>query len=99
MSLSGIVFDLDGTLVDSNQLHVEAFVRAFASRGYKVGHDRIFIEVGKGGDKLVPSVIGEEFDRVDGDAIRDAHPKEYAKLTKECGLRVFPGARELVAEL
>jgi len=99
MALGGIIFDLDGTIVDSNALHVEAFVRAFASRGYKVGHDRIFTEVGKGGDKLVPSVIGEELDRADGDAIRDAHPKEYARLVKERGLRVFPGARELAAEL
>jgi HAD superfamily hydrolase (TIGR01509 family) len=99
MALSGMVFDLDGTIVDSNALHVEAFVRAFAARGYKVGGDRIFNEVGKGGDKLVPSVIGEELDRVDGDAIREAHPKAYAKLVKERGLRVFPGARELVAEL
>src|SRR3954466_3713249 len=99
MALSGFVFDLDGTIVDSNALHVEAFVRAFAARGYKVGGDRIFVEVGKGGDKLVPSIIGEELDRKDGDAIREAHPREYAKLVKERGLRVFPGARELAAEL
>jgi HAD superfamily hydrolase (TIGR01509 family) len=99
MALGGIIFDLDGTIVDSNALHVEAFVRAFASRGYKVGPDRIFAEVGKGGDKLVPSVIGEVLDRADGDAIRAAHPKEYAGLAKERGLRVFPGARELAAEL
>jgi HAD superfamily hydrolase (TIGR01509 family) len=99
MALGAIIFDLDGTIVDSNALHVEAFVRAFAARGYKVGHDRVFTEVGKGGDKLVPSVIGEDLDRVDGDAVREAHPEEYAKLVKERGLPVFPGARELAAEL
>ena len=99
MAIDGVVFDLDGTLVDSNALHVEAFVKAFGDRGYKVGPDRVFAEVGKGGDKLVPSVIGEGLDRADGDAIREAHPKEYAKLARAKGLRVFPGARELVAEL
>ena len=99
MALGAFVFDLDGTIVDSNELHVEAFRRAFAAKGYKVGRDRIFTEVGKGGDKLVPSVIGADLDRVDGDAIRAAHPKEYAKLSKEKGLRVFPGALDLLAEL
>ena len=99
MSVTGIAFDLDGTLVDSNALHVEAFRRAFAARGYKVGRDRIFTEVGKGGDQLVPAILGHELDRLDGDAIRDAHPKEYAKLVREHGLRVLPGARELPAEL
>ena len=99
MALGGMIFDLDGTIVDSNGLHVEAFQKAFAACGYKVGRDRIFVEVGKGGDQLVPSVIGKELDRVDGDAIRAAHPKEYAKLVRERGLRVFPGARELVAEV
>ena len=98
MALAGIVFDLDGTIVDSNDLHVEAFQRAFAARGYKVGRDRVFAEVGKGGDKLVPSILGDEYDSVDGDAIRDAQPKEYAKLARERGLRVFPGAKELLAE-
>src|SRR5947209_1350143 len=42
MSLDGVIFDLDGTLVDSNAQHVEAWRRAFAERGYKVPPDRIF---------------------------------------------------------
>src|SRR5688500_3891717 len=99
MALGAFVFDLDGTIVDSNALHVEAFRRAFAARGYKVGPDRIFTEVGKGGDQLVPAIIGKDLDREDGDAIREAHPKEYAKISKEKGLRVFPGALDLLAEL
>lgn len=99
MALDGIVFDLDGTLVDTNGVHVEAFRKAFAKHGYTVSPDRIFIEIGKGGDKLVPHVIGKEANEKDGDAIRAAQPEEFGKIANKQGLKVFPGARELIAEL
>jgi len=49
MALDAIIFDIDGTLIDSNSLHVEAFRRAFANRGYTILPDRIAVEIGKGG--------------------------------------------------
>src|SRR3954464_3689952 len=82
MAGDGILFDLDGTLVDTNEMHVRAWRSAFESRGYKIAADRIWIEVGKGGDKLVPDILGEEADRRDGDALREAQPEEFAKLAK-----------------
>ncbi|HEY8751882.1 MAG TPA: HAD hydrolase-like protein [Tepidisphaeraceae bacterium] len=99
MALSAVIFDVDGTLVDTNQLHVEAFVRAFASRQYKVPPDRIFQEIGKGGDNLVPALIGRDGDKTDGDAIRKAQPLEYKKLVESRGCRAFPGAAELIRAL
>ena len=41
MALDGMVFDVDGTLVDSNGAHVEAWRRAFERHGYKIPPDRI----------------------------------------------------------
>src|SRR5687767_9695717 len=70
MALDGIIFDLDGTLVDTNQVHVEAWRRTFAAHGYKVAPDRIFIEIGKGGDHLVPDILGRDADAADGEALR-----------------------------
>jgi HAD superfamily hydrolase (TIGR01509 family) len=99
MALDAVIFDLDGTLVDSNPLHVEAWVRAFARYGYKVPPDRIFVEVGKGGDNLVPSVIGKEAVKKDGDKLRNAQPEEFEKLAGERGLKPFPRARELLDEV
>jgi len=99
MALSAVIFDVDGTLVDTNQLHVEAFVRAFASRGYKVPPDRIFQEIGKGGDNLVPALIGRDGDEKDGKAIREAEPEEYRKLVESRGCRIFPGAVEIIRAL
>lgn len=97
MPLSAIIFDIDGTLVDSNPAHVEAWHRSFADHGYDIAPDRIKVEIGKGGDKLVPDLIGDEADQRDGDALRDAEPRHFAKIVAETGLKLFPGARELVA--
>lgn len=96
MALDGIIFDLDGTLVDTNHVHVEAWQQVFAAHGYKVAADRIFVEIGKGGDNLVPDILGDQADAADGDALRAEQPKAYAKLAKERGLKVLRGAVELI---
>jgi HAD superfamily hydrolase (TIGR01509 family) len=98
MPLDALIFDLDGTLIDSNNLHVEAFRRALAGLGYKVPADRIFVEIGKGGDNVVPALIGKEGDERDGEALRAAAPKHFAELAAAGGIRAFPGATELLAE-
>ncbi len=93
-----MLFDLDGTLVDSNGAHVEAWRRAFAGRGYRVPPDRIFVEIGKGGDKVVPHLLGNEADEKDGDALR-RRAQEYARIAKAHGLKPMPGAVSLLTDL
>ncbi len=99
MALDAVIFDIDGTLIDSNPAHVEAWVQAFAARGYRVAADRITVEIGKGGDKLVPSILGAEADRRDGDALREAQKEAFLALARRTKLPVFPGAEELITEL
>ena len=98
MALDALIFDLDGTLVDTNATHVEGWVRAFARFGYKVPADRIAPEIGKGGDQLVPSVLGEETAEREGKALRDASAEEYVRLAKSRRFRVFDGALALLDE-
>jgi beta-phosphoglucomutase-like phosphatase (HAD superfamily) len=94
--LSALIFDLDGTLVDSNLLHTEAWVRGFARLGYRIDADRVRPEMGKGGDNLVPSVLGPTAEERDGEALRAAVKEEYGKVTAERGVHVFDGAVELL---
>src|SRR5258707_5781608 len=96
MALDALIFDIDGTLIDYNPAHVEAWRIAFERHGYRVAADRIQVEIGKGGDKLMPSIIGQAADEKDGDSLRKAEPEEFAKIAKARGLHPFPRAIDLL---
>ncbi|MEL4317567.1 HAD family hydrolase [Leifsonia sp. YIM 134122] len=54
-----VLFDIDGTLVDSNYLHVEAWQHAFRDMGVEVDAWRIHRSIGQDGDQLIESLVGE----------------------------------------
>jgi HAD superfamily hydrolase (TIGR01549 family) len=95
----GMIFDVDGTLVDTNPAHVEAWRRAFQRFGYDVPTGRIVVEIGKGGDKLVPSILGEEAEKRHGEALRRAQREEFLAIAKRQHFRVFSGVPELFRAL
>ena len=64
-----MIFDVDGTLVDSNDAHARAWVDAFAEHGITVAYDRVRRAIGMGGDKLMPLVSGFEEDSAAGKPI------------------------------
>ena len=51
---SGIIFDVDGTLIDSVDLHAQAWQDAFREFGYEIAFEDILRQIGKGGDQLMP---------------------------------------------
>jgi HAD superfamily hydrolase (TIGR01509 family) len=87
---SGVVFDMDGTLVDSNYLHTLAWSRAFEDVGEWAPMNAIHRLVGMGGDNLVPKLLGH--DCPEAVEARSGHYRELIG-----GVRPFPGARALVA--
>jgi HAD superfamily hydrolase (TIGR01549 family) len=91
----GMIFDIDGTLVDTNPAHVIAWQRAFSGFGYEVPVDRIELEIGKGGDKLVPSVLGDEVEDRLGQALRKAQKEEFLIIARSEHFRLFPGVPEV----
>jgi membrane protein len=52
-----VLFDVDGTLVDSNDLHAAAWDEAFRHFGFDLGVERIRGQIGKGGDNLIPALL------------------------------------------
>jgi len=99
MSISGMIFDVDGTLVDTNPAHVEAWRRAFLKMGHQVPTSRIVLEIGKGGDLLVPSVLGEQAEEREGEALRKRQKEEFLAIARKERFRLFPGAREIFPAL
>ncbi|HVV17451.1 MAG TPA: HAD-IA family hydrolase [Polyangia bacterium] len=99
MALDGVIFDFDGVLVDSNDAHVRAWQRAFQECGYNVEADRIFVEVGKGGDKLVADILGQSAEGKRGDELRALNKQALFEIWASEGLRVIPGGQELLAAL
>ncbi len=57
ISVRGILLDMDGTLVDSNDAHARAWADAFAKHGYHVSFDKVRSCIGTGGDKLIQAVV------------------------------------------
>jgi HAD superfamily hydrolase (TIGR01509 family) len=98
-AVQAVIFDFDGTLVDTNDAHVEAWLAAFRDFGYHVPRSRILPEIGKGGDKLVPSILGEDSDEQDGEALRNAHGRHFVTMAKDSIFRVFPATEDLLSEL
>lgn len=90
-----LLLDLDGTLVDSNSAHNEAFAHAAADFGVPVATDRFDRAIGKGADHVVRDVFGDAFEDDYGDAFRDATGRHFREIAAGRSLRVFDGARRL----
>jgi phosphoglycolate phosphatase-like HAD superfamily hydrolase/tRNA(Arg) A34 adenosine deaminase TadA len=99
MVLDAVLFDIDGTLFDSNSLQVKAWHRVLEARGFRVGRDRIEVEIGKGGNKLVASILGRRIDDCDGDSLCKSQTEEFARLARTEGARPFPGTMQLLTAL
>ncbi|HUQ88851.1 MAG TPA: HAD family hydrolase [Vicinamibacterales bacterium] len=93
-----VLFDIDGTLVDSNDAHASAWVKALTEFGAAVDPAHVRRCIGMGGDKLMPEVSGIEQDSPRGQEIATRRGEIFtAEFIPK--LQRFRGATELVAAL
>jgi len=96
--IRAVLCDLDGTLLDSNALHAEAWQRTLNHFGYTVSSDEALHQIGKGGDQLIPVFVPESDRHLLQKPIEDFrkalfHSQYFDKV------KPFPDARELLQKM
>ncbi|QLL05397.1 HAD family hydrolase [Mycobacterium vicinigordonae] len=90
---SAVLFDIDGTLVDSNYLHIDAWQRAFAEVGIGVEAWRIHRSIGMDGSTLVKTLSDNAPEQTQK-RLKDLHSQHYHEVAEL--LEPLPGARQLL---
>ncbi len=89
-----IIFDVDGTLVDTVDLHAASWAETLRHFGRDVTHEEVRRQIGKGGDQLMPVFLPPEMVERRGEEIesfrKDLYMREYIGKA-----RPFPGVPEL----
>ena len=96
--LKAIIFDVDGTLVDSVDAHAHAWQDAFNASGHDLAYDKIRSQIGKGGDQLMPVFLSHDEVKARGPDIE----RFRAGILKERyfpKIHGFPKVRELFEKL
>ena len=92
--ITAVIFDIDGTLVDSVDLHAEAWQVALERFGKKVSFAEVRRQIGKGGDQLMPVFLSQREMEKFGEELEQYRSKLFKKeyLPR---VTAFPGVRQL----
>ena len=90
LPLSALILDVDGTLVDSNELHVKAWRDAFAKFGKNLPLEEIRPHIGKGGDLLVPDLLNAREMQQFSSELKEFR-REHFRSTYLEKVKPFPG--------
>jgi HAD superfamily hydrolase (TIGR01549 family) len=92
--VKAVIFDIDGTLIDSVDLHARAWQEAFAHFGKQFDFERVRYQIGKGGDQLLPVFLSESEIEKFGDELTE-YRGELFKREYLPRVVAFPRVREL----
>lgn len=96
--LRGVILDVDGTLVDSNDAHAHSWAEAFAEYNYTISLAKIRSLIGMGADNLLPETVRLDKDSAQGQAIAQRY-LEIFEARYLPTLKAFPGVRALLTRM
>lgn len=96
--IRGVILDVDGTLVDSNDAQARSWLEALAQYGHFVPYEELRWSIGEGGDQLIPQTIGLSSQSSEGKKISARRKAVFNQLYMPT-LQAFPETRELVQRI
>jgi HAD superfamily hydrolase (TIGR01549 family) len=96
--IKAVIFDIDGTLLDSVDLHAKAWQEAFEHFGFEYSFSQVRSQIGKGGDQLLPVFLNEEEIEKIGKPLEEYRSKLF-KAEYLSQVKPFPGVRELFLKI
>ena len=98
IAVRGVLLDVDGTLLDSNDAHARSWEEVFRLHGMDIGFERVRPLIGEGGDKLLPQLTGIDAESAEGKALSEERRELFLRNYLPA-LRPTRGARTLVERL
>ena len=99
MAIDAIIFDLDGTLVDTNRAHLDSWLYGLRENGYEFGEDRVVLEIGKGSDLLLPALVGATVANRIADDVGESVKEVFNRIAQKVQFPIFTDAEKLLREL
>lgn len=97
--MRAVLWDLDGTLVDSAEFHWLSWRDTLAAEGHHITYDQFLASFGQRNDRILPHWLGADTPLERMQRIGEAKEAEYRRLALEHGLTPLPGAAEWVEGL
>lgn len=98
MMLKAVIFDVDGTLVDSVDLHAEAWQEALRKFGHEVELSQVRQQIGKGGDQLMPVFLSRQEIEERGEELQAYRSRIFSERYLP-RVKAFPGASDLLRKI
>jgi HAD superfamily hydrolase (TIGR01509 family) len=97
--LRAVLWDLDGTIVDSQEYHWQAWQETLGPLGIQVTHEQFLSTFGQTNATFLAEWLGEGKDRPSVQAVSEAKEAVFRRIILEAGLEALPGAADWIARL